>query len=82
MKFIGTEDEAKEYKIMLEEKLNESIVIPIRKEQAILYNLTFMIKKTNGKWRKILDAKVQNKQIADFHFKMNDSNQVIQTVRF
>ncbi|KAA6362378.1 MAG: hypothetical protein EZS28_042096 [Streblomastix strix] len=40
-----------------------------------------MIKKANGKWRKILDAKELNKQIADFHFKMQDSNDVIQTIR-
>ncbi|KAA6318577.1 MAG: hypothetical protein EZS28_054926, partial [Streblomastix strix] len=67
MKFRGTEEDAKEYKIMLEEELKENIVIPIRKEQIKWYNTTFMIKKANGKWRKILDAKTLNKQIADFH---------------
>ncbi|KAA6368720.1 MAG: putative reverse transcriptase, partial [Streblomastix strix] len=81
MKFRGTEEEAKEYKIMLEEELKENIVIPIRKEQIKWYNPTFMIKKANGKWRKILDAKALNKQIADFHFKMHDSNEVKQTIR-
>ncbi|KAA6361170.1 MAG: hypothetical protein EZS28_043304, partial [Streblomastix strix] len=81
MKFRGTEEEAKEYKIMLEEELKENIVIPIGKEQIKWYNPTFMIKKANGKWRKILDAKTLNKQIADFHFKMHDSNEVKQTIR-
>ncbi|KAA6353941.1 MAG: hypothetical protein EZS28_050532, partial [Streblomastix strix] len=38
-------------------------------------------KETNEKWRKILDAKALNKQIADFHFKMYDSNEVKQTIR-
>ncbi|KAA6353780.1 MAG: hypothetical protein EZS28_050692, partial [Streblomastix strix] len=57
MKFRGTEEEAKEYKTMLEEELKESIVISIKKEQIKWYNPTFMIKKANGKWRKILDAK-------------------------
>ncbi|KAA6364658.1 MAG: putative reverse transcriptase [Streblomastix strix] len=81
MKFRGTEEEAKEYKIMLEEELKEKIVIPIGKEQIKWYNPTFMKKKANGKWRKILDAKTLNKQIADFHFKMHDSNEVKQTIR-
>ncbi|KAA6371932.1 MAG: putative reverse transcriptase [Streblomastix strix] len=81
MKFRGTEEEAKEYKIMLEEELKENIVIPIRKEQIKWYNPTFMIKKANGKWRRILDAKTLNKQIADFQFKMHDSIEVKQTIR-
>ncbi|KAA6365397.1 MAG: hypothetical protein EZS28_039077 [Streblomastix strix] len=75
MKFEGTENQAKKCKIILEEELKENIVIPFRKEQTIQYNLTFMIKKAYGKQRKILDAKVLNKQIADFHFKMHDSNE-------
>ncbi|KAA6400360.1 MAG: hypothetical protein EZS28_004117 [Streblomastix strix] len=81
MKFRGIEEEAKEYKIMLEEELKENIVIPIIKEQIKWYNPTFMVNKANGKWRKILDAKALNKQIADFHFKMHDSNEVKQTIR-
>ncbi|KAA6360885.1 MAG: putative Gag-Pol polyprotein, partial [Streblomastix strix] len=44
-------------------------------------NPTIMKKKANGKQRKILDAKALNKQIADFHFKMHDSNEVKQTIR-
>ncbi|KAA6392596.1 MAG: hypothetical protein EZS28_011877 [Streblomastix strix] len=81
MKFSGTEEEAREYKIILEEELKENIVIPIGKEQIKWYNPTFMIKNANGKWRKIQDAKALNKQIADFHFKMRDSNEVKQTIR-
>ncbi|KAA6309889.1 MAG: hypothetical protein EZS28_056418 [Streblomastix strix] len=81
MKFRGTEEETREYKIMLEEELKENNEIPIKKEQIKWYNLTFMIKKANGKWRKILDAKTLNKQIADFHIKMHDSIKVKQTIR-
>ncbi|KAA6394062.1 MAG: hypothetical protein EZS28_010408 [Streblomastix strix] len=81
MKFRGTKKEAKVYKIMLEEELKMNIAIPIRKEQIKLYNPTFMIKKINRKWRKIRDAKALNKQIADFHFKMHDLNEVKQTIR-
>ncbi|KAA6386052.1 MAG: hypothetical protein EZS28_018418, partial [Streblomastix strix] len=40
-----------------------------------------MIKKANGKWRKILDAKALNKENADFHFKILDSNELQQTIR-
>ncbi|KAA6398450.1 MAG: hypothetical protein EZS28_006023 [Streblomastix strix] len=73
------EEEAEEYMIMLEEELKDNIVIPSRKEQIKCYNPTFMIKKADGKWRKIPDAKTLNKEIADFHFKMHDSNEVKQT---
>ncbi|KAA6392170.1 MAG: hypothetical protein EZS28_012305 [Streblomastix strix] len=81
MKFRGIEEEAREYKIILEEELKENIVIPIGKEQIKWYNPTFMIKKAIGKWRKILDAKTLNKQIANFHFKLHDSNEVKQTIK-
>ncbi|KAA6396701.1 MAG: hypothetical protein EZS28_007769 [Streblomastix strix] len=81
MKFRGTEDEAKKYKIMLEEKLKENIEIPIKKEKIKWYIPIFMIKKENGKWRKILDAKALNIQITDFHFKMHDSFEMRQTIR-
>ncbi|KAA6379852.1 MAG: putative Pro-Pol polyprotein [Streblomastix strix] len=40
-----------------------------------------MIENANRKWRKILDSKKQNKEIADFHFKMHDSNKVKRTIR-
>ncbi|KAA6396216.1 MAG: hypothetical protein EZS28_008258 [Streblomastix strix] len=81
MRFRRAVEEAKEYKIMLEEELKENVIIPIKKEQIIWYNPIFLIKKVNGKWRKILDAKALNKQIADIHFKMHDSNEVKQTIR-
>ncbi|KAA6395736.1 MAG: hypothetical protein EZS28_008738 [Streblomastix strix] len=81
MKFWGTEEEAREFKIMLEEELKEKIVIQIKKYQIKWYNPIFMIKKAIGKWRKILDAKALNKHIADFHFKMHDSIEVKQTIR-
>ncbi|KAA6377144.1 MAG: hypothetical protein EZS28_027328, partial [Streblomastix strix] len=82
MKFRGTEEEAKECKIILEEELYENIVILTRKEQIKWYNPTFMIKKAKWKWRKILDAKALNKENADFHFKIHDSNEMKQTIRF
>ncbi|KAA6364153.1 MAG: hypothetical protein EZS28_040318, partial [Streblomastix strix] len=50
-------------------------------EQIKQNNPTFMIKKANGKRRKILNAKALNKKIADFHFKMHDSYEVRQTIR-
>ncbi|KAA6357958.1 MAG: hypothetical protein EZS28_046516 [Streblomastix strix] len=65
---------------MLDEELIETIVISIKKEKIKWYNPTFMIKKANGKWRKILDAKALNQQLADFHFKMHDSIEVKQTI--
>ncbi|KAA6382938.1 MAG: hypothetical protein EZS28_021537 [Streblomastix strix] len=76
MKFRGTKEEAKEYKIIFEDELKKNIAIPIRKEQLKWYNPTFMIQKVNGKWRKILDAKSLNKQIAEFYIKSTRFQQV------
>ncbi|KAA6395240.1 MAG: hypothetical protein EZS28_009231 [Streblomastix strix] len=39
------------------------------------------MKEKKQKWRKIQDSKALNKQNADFHFKMHDSNEVKQTIR-
>ncbi|KAA6376069.1 MAG: hypothetical protein EZS28_028405 [Streblomastix strix] len=39
-----------------------------------------MINIENGKWRKILDTKTLNKQIADFFFKMHNSSDVKNTI--
>ncbi|KAA6394945.1 MAG: hypothetical protein EZS28_009526 [Streblomastix strix] len=75
------EEDAKECKIMLQEELQENIEIPIRQDQIKLYNLIFTIKKANGKQRQIQDAKTLNKQIADFHTKLPDSNEVKQTIK-
>ncbi|KAA6359390.1 MAG: hypothetical protein EZS28_045083 [Streblomastix strix] len=72
----GTGKQAKEVKIMLEEELKENFEIQIRKEQIKWYNPTFIINKINWKRRNILDAKLQNKEMADFHFTMHDSNEV------
>lgn len=71
----------KEYSKMLEEELKENIVIPIAKNEIRWYNPTFMIRKANGKWRKILDAKKLNKEISNLHFKMHDSNEVKEMIR-
>ncbi|KAA6360452.1 MAG: hypothetical protein EZS28_044021 [Streblomastix strix] len=81
MKFRGTEEEAKKYQILLEDGLKENILISIRNVQTKWYNPSFMKKKVSRKWRKILDAEVLNEEIADFHFKMHDLNEVKQTIR-
>ncbi|KAA6394067.1 MAG: hypothetical protein EZS28_010400 [Streblomastix strix] len=81
MKFSGKVEEAKEFWIIFEEKLKENIEISVKQEQIKRYNLTFTIKKADRKWKKILDAKEINKQIADFYFKRHGSSEVKQTIR-
>ncbi|KAA6357325.1 MAG: hypothetical protein EZS28_047148, partial [Streblomastix strix] len=81
MKFKGTVEETKKYKIMLEEELKENIVISIRKEQIKQHNPTLLIKNANRKWGNIQAGTALNMEIADFHFKMHDSNEVKQTIR-
>ncbi|KAA6367064.1 MAG: putative reverse transcriptase [Streblomastix strix] len=57
---------------MLKEELEEGIVIPIQQDQVKWWNHTFLIKKPNGTWRKILDASKLNKEIEKLHFKIHE----------
>ncbi|KAA6388043.1 MAG: hypothetical protein EZS28_016432 [Streblomastix strix] len=74
-------EDSKEFGIILEEELKENIEIPVKKGRIKRNNLKLTIRKANGKCRKILDTKPLNKQNADFHFKMHDSNKEKQTIR-
>ncbi|KAA6360085.1 MAG: hypothetical protein EZS28_044387, partial [Streblomastix strix] len=56
---------------MLKEELEEGIVVLIQENQVKWWNHTFLIKKLNGTWRKILDASKLNKEIEKLHFKMH-----------
>ncbi|KAA6361915.1 MAG: putative Transposon Ty3-G Gag-Pol polyprotein, partial [Streblomastix strix] len=61
---------------MLKEELEEGIVIPIQQDQVKWWNHTFLKKKPNGTWRKILDASKLNKEIEKLHFKMHGLEEV------
>ncbi|KAA6403422.1 MAG: putative Transposon Ty3-G Gag-Pol polyprotein [Streblomastix strix] len=74
--FRGTQEEKKVYQEMLKEELEEGVVIPIQQNQVKWWNHTFLIKKPNGTWRKILDASKLNKKIEKLHFKMHGLEEV------
>ncbi|KAA6362881.1 MAG: putative Transposon Ty3-G Gag-Pol polyprotein, partial [Streblomastix strix] len=74
--FRGTQEEKEVYQDMLKEELEEEIVIPILQDQVKGWNHTFLIKKPNGTWRKILDASKSNKEIEKLHFKMHGLEEV------
>ncbi|KAA6365312.1 MAG: putative Transposon Ty3-G Gag-Pol polyprotein, partial [Streblomastix strix] len=74
--FRGTQEEKKAYQEMLKEELEERIVVPIQESQVKWWNHTFLIKKLNGTWRKILDASKLNKEIEKLHFKMHGLEEV------
>ncbi|KAA6375332.1 MAG: hypothetical protein EZS28_029142, partial [Streblomastix strix] len=74
--FRGTQEEKKAYQEMLKEELEEGIVVPIQQDQVKWWNHTFLIKKPNGTWRKILDASKLNKEIEKLHFKMHGLEEV------
>ncbi|KAA6362320.1 MAG: hypothetical protein EZS28_042152, partial [Streblomastix strix] len=74
--FRGTQEEKKAYQEMLKEELEEGKVIPIQQSQVKWWNHTFLIKKPNGTWGKILDASKLNKEIEKLHFKMHGLEEV------
>ncbi|KAA6384406.1 MAG: putative Transposon Ty3-G Gag-Pol polyprotein [Streblomastix strix] len=74
--FRGTQEEKRAYQEMLKEELEEGIVIPIQQDQVKWWNHTFLIKKPNGTWRKILDASKLNKEIEKLHFKMHGIEEI------
>ncbi|KAA6385924.1 MAG: hypothetical protein EZS28_018553 [Streblomastix strix] len=69
--FKGTQEEKKAYQEMSKEELEEGIVVSIQQDQLKWWNHTFLIKKPNGTWRKILDASKLSKEIEKLHFKMH-----------
>ncbi|KAA6366577.1 MAG: hypothetical protein EZS28_037895, partial [Streblomastix strix] len=69
--FRGTQEEKEAYQEMMKEELEEGIVIAIQQDQVKWWNHTFLIRKLNGTWRKILDASKLNKEIEKLHFKMH-----------
>ncbi|KAA6376416.1 MAG: hypothetical protein EZS28_028056 [Streblomastix strix] len=77
---LDTNEEVSDFKTILEEQLKMNIEISFYKDQIKLFNPSLRIKMANGKWRKIFDTKALNKQIADFHFKMHDSNEIKQAI--
>ncbi|KAA6367297.1 MAG: hypothetical protein EZS28_037175, partial [Streblomastix strix] len=74
--FRVTKDEKDACKEMLKDELEEQIVIPILQDQVKRWNHTFLIKKPNGTWRKILDVSKLNKEIKKLHFKMHGQEEV------
>ncbi|KAA6374881.1 MAG: putative reverse transcriptase, partial [Streblomastix strix] len=74
--FRGTQEEKEAYQEMMKEELEEGIVVPIQENQVKWWNHTFLIKKPNGTWRKILDASKLNKEIEKLHFKMHGLEEV------
>ncbi|KAA6368172.1 MAG: hypothetical protein EZS28_036302 [Streblomastix strix] len=68
--FRGTKEEKEAYQEMLREELEEGKLMPIQQDQVKWWNNTFLIKKPNGTWRKILDTNKLNKEIEKLHFKM------------
>ncbi|KAA6371478.1 MAG: hypothetical protein EZS28_032995 [Streblomastix strix] len=76
MLFRGTKEEKEAYQEMLKEELDEGILMLIQQDQVKWWSYTFLIKKSNGIWRKILDASKLNKEIEKLHFKMHRLKEV------
>ncbi|KAA6393834.1 MAG: hypothetical protein EZS28_010636 [Streblomastix strix] len=79
--FSGSKEEEIAYTEKLEEELRESIIEEIYPELAKWFNPTFITPKPHGKWRKILEASLPNKEIQTIHFKMNRTDQVRDLIR-
>ncbi|KAA6388276.1 MAG: hypothetical protein EZS28_016193 [Streblomastix strix] len=67
--FKGIFEEKQAYQQMLKEELEKVIVTSIQQNQVKWWNHTFLIKKPNVTWRKILDAIKLNKEIKKLLFK-------------
>ncbi|KAA6403823.1 MAG: hypothetical protein EZS28_000641 [Streblomastix strix] len=60
--FRGTKEQKEVYQRMLKEEPDEGKVMPIQQNQIKQWNRTYLIKKSNGTQRKILDASKLNKE--------------------
>ncbi|KAA6363630.1 MAG: hypothetical protein EZS28_040842, partial [Streblomastix strix] len=66
----GTQEEKEANQQMLKEELEDGIVVSIQQDQVKCWNHAFLIKNSNGTWRKILVASKWNKEIEKLFFKM------------
>ncbi|KAH7826282.1 uncharacterized protein MONOS_15537 [Monocercomonoides exilis] len=61
--FSRTTEMTNNYLSLLEEVLKDGVVKSIQESEVKLFNLTFMVIKKNGKWRKILDCRALNEEV-------------------
>ncbi|KAH7820352.1 uncharacterized protein MONOS_2257 [Monocercomonoides exilis] len=76
--FRGTTEMTSNYLSLLEEELKEGVVNPIQESEVKWFNPTFMVRKKNGKWRKILDCRILNEEVLGKHFKMDSQETVVE----
>ncbi|KAH7822705.1 uncharacterized protein MONOS_7363 [Monocercomonoides exilis] len=76
--FRGTTEMTNNYLSLLEEELKDGVVKPMQESEVKWFNLTFMVRKKNGKWRKILDCRASNEEVQGKHFKMDSQETVLE----
>ncbi|KAH7830888.1 putative Reverse transcriptase (RNA-dependent DNA polymerase) [Monocercomonoides exilis] len=76
--FRGTTEMMNNYLSLLEEELKEGVVKPIHESEVKWFNPTFMFRKKNGKWRKILGCRALNEEVQGKHFKMDSQETVVE----
>ncbi|KAH7821340.1 uncharacterized protein MONOS_8728 [Monocercomonoides exilis] len=75
--FWGTIEMTSNNLSLLEEEWKDGVVKSIQESEVKWFNPTFIVKKKNGKWRKILDSKAQNEEVQGMHFKMDSQETVV-----
>ncbi|KAH7818521.1 uncharacterized protein MONOS_8407 [Monocercomonoides exilis] len=76
--FRGTTEMKNNYLSLLEEELKDGVVKPVPESEVKWFNPTFMVRKKNGKWRKILDCRTKNEEVQGKHFKMDSQETVVE----
>jgi hypothetical protein len=69
----------RELQRILEEELKEGIIRPIRHDQIAFLNPSFVVPKSGGKWRRVMDCRMLNAEMEDIHFRM-DGPEVVQGI--
>jgi hypothetical protein len=74
---VNGEKEEKAYQVLLEEMLKEKVIEEVREEKILYYNHTFLVKKSDGGFRFVLDAKALNMYVNIPHYKNEDIRTVL-----
>ncbi|KAH7826626.1 uncharacterized protein MONOS_2772 [Monocercomonoides exilis] len=76
--FRGMTEMTNNYLSLFEEELKEGVVKPIQESEVKWFNPTFMVRKKNGKWRKMLECRKLNEEVQGKHFKMDSQETVVE----
>jgi hypothetical protein len=71
---LDGKDEERAYDELVQDMIKENIIIQVQEDKVSFFNSTFLVKKSDGGFRFILNAKLLNQYLLVPHFKLENVN--------